>query len=133
MNRLIISVITVSMATFASAQQPGMSQEQVQQMMQQVQKMQACFSRVDQQALMDVGEKAKQMEAQLKSLCRAGKRDQAQTEAVEFGKSLDQDPNLLALRECGKEAQGMLDGMVPPMDFPTSEEALADNHICDNL
>ena len=110
-------------------QQPGISQEQMQQLMQQAQQMQACMSRVDQSAMMEMGQKAQAVEAKIKSLCQAGKRDEALDTAIAFGRKMADDENIRIARECGKMAQKML----PDFKFPTSKaEAEAQNsHICD--
>lgn len=108
-------------------QQPNISQEQMQQMMQQAQQMQTCMANIDQQALMALGQKAQAMESEIKSLCQANKRSEAQSTAIKFGLSISQDENIKLARECGEMAQGML----PKMDFPTSEKDFEARHICD--
>ena len=126
-KKITVLFICIFMPLLSHAQQPNMNQEQMQQMMQQAQQMQDCFAKVDQQALMAIGEKAKAMESEIKSLCQAGKRNEAQSTAIKFGLAMSQDENVAAARECGKMAQGMM----PKMDFPTSEEEFKEQHLCD--
>ncbi|MCP5213783.1 MAG: hypothetical protein H6995_02095 [Pseudomonadales bacterium] len=122
---VIIALLLIALGV--QAQQPGMSQEQMMQMMQQAQQMQACFAKVDQQALMALGQKAQAMESEIKKLCQANKRSEAQSTAIKFGMEMSQDKNIKAARECGEMAQGMM----PKMNYPTSEKDLDGRHICD--
>ncbi|MCB1663104.1 MAG: hypothetical protein KDI20_10915 [Pseudomonadales bacterium] len=122
---VIIALLLIALGV--QAQQPGMSQEQMMQMMQQAQQMQACFAKVDQQALMALGQKAQAMESEIKTLCQANKRSEAQSTAIKFGMEMSQDKNIKAARECGEMAQGMM----PKMNYPTSEKDLDGRHICD--
>lgn len=122
---VIIALLLIALGV--QAQQPGMSQEQMMQMMQQAQQMQACFAKVDQQALMALGQKAQAMESEIKTLCQANKRSEAQSTAIKFGMEMSQDKNIKAARECGEMAQGVM----PKMNYPTSEKDLDGRHICD--
>ncbi len=108
-------------------QPPNISQEQMQQLMQQAQQVQACMANIDQQALMALSQKAQAMESEIKSLCQANKRSEAQGTGIKFGLSISQDENIKLARECGEMAQGML----PKMDLPTSEKDFETRHICD--
>ena len=111
------------------AQQPAIGQEQMQQMMQQAGQMQACFAKIDQQALMAIGEKARVMESEVRALCQAGKRSEAQRKAIAFGIKMSKDKNVKAARECGE----MVRGMLPKMDYPVSEDDFKDQHLCDGF
>lgn len=126
-KKITVLFICILMPLLSHAQKPGMDPAQMQQMMQQAQQMQDCFAQVDQQALMAIGQKAQAMESEVKSLCQAGKRSEAQDTAIQFGLAMSQDENVIAARECGKMAQGMM----PKMDFPTSEEDFKEKHLCD--
>lgn len=124
---LLIALLPL-MPALSIAQQPtGMSQEQMMQMMQNAQRMQECMSRVNQQALMEIGQRAKGMESEVKALCQAGKRRQAEKTAIAFGLEISNDENVKMARECGE----MMRGSMPDMKYPTSEEDFKDRNICD--
>ncbi|MCB1983852.1 MAG: hypothetical protein H6936_09635 [Burkholderiales bacterium] len=128
MNKRIAITIMIILAPFSSqAQQMNLNQEQMQQLMQQAQQMQACMSRIDQTAMIEMGQKAQAMEGKIKSLCQANKRDEALSTAIEFGRSMANDENIKIARECGEMTKGML----PRMEFPTSKEDTKNRHICD--
>ena len=102
MNKRIAITIMIILAPFSSqAQQMNLNQEQMQQLMQQAQQMQACMSRIDQTAMIEMGQKAQAMEGKIKSLCQANKRDEALSTAIEFGRSMANDENIKIARECG--------------------------------
>ncbi len=126
-KQVSILFILILVPLFGHAQQPSLNPDKMQRLMQQAAQMQACMSRIDQQAMMALGQEAQDVEAEIKSLCQANKRSQALNTAIEFGQSMDQDENIKIAKECGEMAQGML----PSMNFPTSEEDLKERHICD--
>lgn len=124
-NTLLFIFILVPL--LSHAQQPNLNPEQMQRLMQQATQMQACMSKIDQQAMIALGQKAQAMEAEVKSLCQANKRNRAQNTAIEYGLAMSQDENIKIAKECGEMAQGML----PSNHFPASEKELNGRHICD--
>ena len=56
----------------------NMSEQDMQNMMQQAQKMQACMQNIDQAKMQALGDKAKQMESEIKALCAKGERAKAE-------------------------------------------------------
>lgn len=120
---LQLFLIMVPMGVYA---QQGMNQADMQQMMQQAKKMEACMASVDQDALMALSEKSRAMEQEVKSLCQANKRDQAQSRAMEFGREMSANDEVNKMRQCGE----MMKGMMPKIGMPTVEE-MKKSHICD--
>lgn len=106
----------------------GMDEAQMQQMMQQAQKMQECMGKVDQAALQKMAAEGEAFQHKVKGLCAAGKRKQAMSEAMAYAKDVGARPEVKQMRECGK----MMKGMMPPMPIP---EAPKDDgtHICDGF
>jgi len=122
---LLFGSVLVSSIVFA--QPPELNQQQMQQLMQQAQQMQACMSQIDQQALMAWSEKAQAVNTEIKSLCKTGQQDKALDVAIDFGRTMAKDENLKIARECGEMARGM----IPDMQYPTSKEEAKERHICD--
>jgi len=122
---LLFGSVLVSSVVFA--QPPELNQQQMQQLMQQAQQMQACMSRIDQRSLMAWGEKAQAVTAEIKSLCTAGQRDKALDLAIDFGRTMANDDNMKIAQECGEMARGIMPGMT----FPTSKEEVKERHICE--
>lgn len=100
-------------------------------MMQALQEMQQCMAKVDQEELRKVEQESEKMEANVRALCAQGKRDQAQNEAIKFGKKIMKNPTLIQMKVCGEKAKGFVpEGTIEGMDgtFDTSE-----SHVCDNM
>lgn len=131
MKRLAAFVTFSALSLGASAQNPaGMSDADMEKMMQGVQAMQECMADVDQAALERFGKEGEQMHAEVKALCAEGKRDAAQARAMAYGKKVANDPTMKVMAECGKKMQGAMPQMQQTPGMP-SEEELKNRHICD--
>lgn len=123
----IILFLLVPIVSFAQDYQ-GMSEEDTQKMMQQVQKMGSCMENIDQTKLQELEQRSENMEAEMKSLCASGKRDEAQAKAISFGKEFAKDPTIKAMQKCTE----MMKGTMPVMPFMEEEdEDSSDQHVCD--
>lgn len=117
-------------ALAAQAQNPaGMSDADMEKMMQGMQAMHECMANLDQAALEQFGKEGEQMNAEVKALCADGKRDEAQARAMEYGKKVANDPTMKAMAECGKKMQNAMPQM-QASSAPTPEE-LQNRHVCD--
>ncbi len=127
MHRYVAFAVLCLLAASAHAQNPsGMSQADMQRMMQGMQAMQSCMARVDMEAMERLGQEGEKVQAEVESLCKSGKRDAAQQRAMAFGMKAAKDPNMKIMAECGKQMQGMM----PPMPY-TDVEAQKNRHVCD--
>ena len=61
-----------------------MNEDDMQKMMQQAQEAQACMQKVDQAKLKEIERRSRQVESEIKSLCKRGERDAAQEKALSF-------------------------------------------------
>ncbi len=108
----------------------GMSQEDMQRMMQQAQKAQACMQKIDQSKLQALGSEAEQVEAEIKDLCKKGKRAAAEKKAYVFAKKMNTSPEVKAARKCSE----MMRGLIPSMGFiDKASKKKSDKHICDDM
>ena len=103
----------------------GMDPAQMQQMMENAQKMQACMSEVDQSAMEAMARDAQAFQ-QNKALCAAGKRDQAMSDAIAYGQQVNASPEMRKMQACRKYMEGMMP-KIPVLDSPTA----GGSHICD--
>lgn len=125
----IFPVTLISGLLFAATHtMAGMTEEQMQQMMEQAQKMQECMAKIDESGMEALGAKAEAMEREVKALCDAGKRDQAQKQAIKYGKEISAAPEMKQLQKCGEMAKGMMQHS--PM---MSMEELESRHVCDDM
>ena len=121
-------IILLLMPMVAIAQNyPGMNKGDMQNMMQQMEKMQDCMQDVDQAKLKVIEQRSRQMETEIKSLCASGKRDKAEEEAISFGKEIVNDPTMQEMRKCGEGMKGMM----PKMPFMDQEKDRSSRHVCD--
>lgn len=107
-----------------------MSEEQMQQMMKQAEEMQKCFGDIDQSAFKELEEKGRQMEAEVKALCQAGKKGEAMKTAMKFGKEISSSKEVQAMKKCGAMAEQMM-AQIPMPNI--SDESGSSGHICDGM
>lgn len=128
MNRIIPAVILVLASFNLSAGNRGMSEEQMQKMMEQAEEMQKCMAKVDQSALQALANRGERLQAEVKKLCAEGKRDKAQEKAVAYGREIAKSKEMKAIRQCGEMARGMM-AQIPMKDYANAKN----KHICDEL
>jgi hypothetical protein len=111
----------------------GMSEQDMQSMMQDMQKAEACLQKIDQSKLKALEQRSRQFEAELKSLCASGKRDQAEAKALAFSKELMADPTMQQMSECSKLMKGAMQGMMPepPAINTYKDRSASGGHVCD--
>ena len=127
----IIILLLMPMVTVAQNYQ-NMSEEDMQKMMQQAEKMQSCMQNIDQAKLQAIDQRSSQVLAKIDSLCASGKRDEAQETAISYGKEMAKDPTMQEMRKCGEMMSGeMMQGMMPKIPMMDLEKDLSSRHVCD--
>ena len=119
--------------SIAQVQAQGLSEEQMQQMMQQAGAMQECFKNVDQSALQGLEAKGRKMESEIEALCAAGKRDAAMRAAMQYSQEIQSDPQLQEMRKCSELMQGMAANMPIPYAPTIPDVKDKDRHLCDQM
>jgi len=110
----------------------NMSEEDMQKMMQQAQKMQSCMQNIDQAKLEAIDKRSSEILANIDSLCASGKRDEAQQTAISYGKEMAKDPTMQAMRKCSEMMSGeMMQGMMPKTPLMDLDKDLSSRHVCD--
>lgn len=127
----VLAFICLLLLPVAAIAQPpqSMSDIDVQKMMQQAQEIQACMQKIDQAEIEKFQQRAMEVNEEIKSLCAAGKRDEAQKLAMDFGKEAEKNTAMQEMKKCGELAQGMM----PEMAEADEEIDFSKDHICDNL
>lgn len=135
MKRLTITLLCLIPITSFAQNPMGMSEADMQKMMKQAQEAQACMEKVDQAELELLEKKAKQFEAEIKSLCASGKRDQAQEKAMGYMKEIGNSSALNEVKRCGEmmkgTMQGMMQGMMQNGPQVNQDRDYANQHVCD--
>ena len=125
---LIIAAVLLPVTTIAQGYS-GMSEADMQRMMQGMQEAQVCMQGIDQARLDAFSQRAQQVESDIKALCAKGERDAAEKKGLAFAREVNTDPEIQKIRKCGE----MMRGMMPPMPFMAQAESSVnrDGHICD--
>lgn len=132
-RNILIALLALLPTAHLSAQQ-GMSEEEMQQMMQGAMEMASCFQNIDQDKMQAMAHKGEALEQELRQLCAAGERDQAQHKAVAFGREFANSDEFKQLQQCGEMARKMIDGMPDYLKGVMPEDGSGDNrHVCDAL
>jgi len=105
----------------------GMSESDMQNMMQQMQQFQTCIEQIDQSAMEEIDRRSVKMDAEIKSLCARGKRDEAQEKAIAWGKEVAADPAVQETIRCGE----IMKGQVPDIPFKGLDKDYSSQHVCD--
>jgi len=127
MKQFVIALFLSAPLVASALDYQGMNEADMQKMMQQMEKMQSCMEDVDEKELKALEQRSRQMEAEIKSLCAGGKRDQAQNKAISFAKEIANDATMKTMRKCGE----MMKDVMPKMSFSGLEKDSASRHICD--
>ena len=127
MKQFVIALFLSAPLVASALDYQGMNEADMQKMMQQMEKMQSCMEDVDEKELKALEQRSRQMEAEIKSLCAGGKRDQAQNKAISFAKEIANDATMKTMRKCGE----MMKDVMPKMSFTGLEKDSASRHICD--
>ena len=132
MKKLAITLLCL-MPVISFAQNPmGMSEADMQKMMQQMQEAQACMEKIDQAELDVLEKKAKQFEVEMKSLCASGKRDAAQEKAMVYVKEIVNSSAVQDAKKCGEKMKGMMQGMMHDAPFMNQDKDYSSQHVCDS-
>jgi len=117
-------VLFLPLSAFAQDFQ-GMSEAQMQNMMQQMQGMQTCMQAIDPSEMEAFEQSAKKMQAEVDALCASGQRDAAMAAAMAFGKEVSTNKAMQEMRKCGEGMASMMPKVV------TTAEDGAKHHVCD--
>ncbi|OAI13618.1 hypothetical protein A1359_11785 [Methylomonas lenta] len=116
----------------ASAQNAGdmqIDEAKMQQMMQQMQGVQDCMANIDPVELETFQKQAEDMDAEVKALCATGKRDEAMSRAMTFGKEVVSSKVMQDMKKCGESMKNMMQNL--PKVAQSQDENGTPRHICD--
>lgn len=131
----ILLSLCVAMAAKAQSnemmkQLQNMTPEQQQQMMQQMQQqganMMQCYQKIDQAEMNKLKTEAEALQAEIKALCAAGKRSEAEATAMRKGMDLQNRDVIKQLQSCGQPMQEMAKMWTPPVSGDGQRK-----HLCD--
>jgi len=129
MRALLVILLVLVPAAVVAQNFPNMGEMDMQLMMQQAQKTQECMGQIDQADLDAIEQRSKEVDAEIKSLCAAGKRDKAQKKAMAYGREMAKNPTVQEMQKCGE----MMQGAMPQMQMPLMDQDVdySSQHVCD--
>lgn len=136
---VMIVLLLTPVIVFAQNYQ-GMNAGDMQKMMQQMQKMTSCIQNIDQQQIKTLEQSSRLLQAEVKTLCDSGNREEAQAKAISFGKKIVKHPTMLAMRKCGEmmkevmkgKMKEMMKAMVPESALLKEQKDFSKFHVCDS-
>ena len=132
MKKLVITLLCLMPITSFAQNPMGMSEADMQKMMQKMQEAQACMEKIDQSELDALEKKSKQFETEMKSLCASGKRDEAQERAMVYMKEIVNSSAVKEAKRCGEMMKGMMQGMMQDVPFMNQDKDYSSQHVCDS-
>lgn len=109
---------------------PAMDETQMQRMMQNMQRMRQCMQQLDRHEMEALAQRGRKMEAEVKTLCVQGRRDQAQAAAIAFAKETAKSPAMQQVQKCGQPMQGFIADM---LDAGSGKAGDGGRHVCDGF
>ncbi len=100
--------------------------KQMQLLMEQLQEVQGCVGELEPGALAALQSDGEALMAEVGTLCRAGKRDEAQARALAFGRQFETSAEMQQLLTCAKRM-----GSVLPMLVPSAAQLAENGQVCD--
>jgi len=134
MKKLCITLLLL-FPVLAYAEKPAgmdngnMSEQNMQMLAKKMQEMQKCMESIDKTELAEVEKRSIAFEKKIRSLCAKGKRDQAQKEALSFGKNMSKHPAMQSMNKCA-ESMGKA---MQDMPRPGQDVDFSNTHACDEL
>jgi hypothetical protein len=127
----LVALFLCPSLSFAEMPPRGMNQENIQKMMEGMAAMKNCMANVDQSEMQKYQANAMALQNEVKTLCDNGKRDEAMSRAIKFGKESMGNPALQEMQKCGQGMQGMM----PQMSSQTTPSNSNDKptHVCDSI
>lgn len=122
--------VTILLLIPAAAMAQDMNQQN---MMAEMQKLGECMQSIDQQELEALGNDADKFEAEVKGLCKDGKRDKAQKKAIVFSKKMMNSSAIKELRKCTENVSASVKSMMPDMGTEEMTKDFSNRHVCDEL
>jgi len=126
----LIYIVYLSLFVSTCFAEAEMNEEQMEL---QAKKIEECFSKIDPSSFDALQKKGEAMQEEIRSLCAAGKRDEAMDVGMKYGKEISTSPEMKELHECSKLMQSMMGNMPKPYMPPSVVESGDGGHICDDM
>lgn len=102
-----------------------------QDMMAQMQEMSVCIASIDQNEMKALENDTIKFSAEMRGLCKDGKRDEAQQRAITFSKKMMGSSTLKTMQKCTDNMPASMRNMIPNMDPAEMAKDYSNHHVCD--
>lgn len=121
-----LTLLLIPAIAWSEVNMQNFDMQKMQAMMLEMQKMQICMAKVDQKKLESLGIEAQKMETEIKQLCAAGNKSQAQKKALGFMKKTKNNDAFVQLKKCTESLDvPMMKEQLKSLEIDESEQ------ICD--
>lgn len=124
MKTLLLSALSFSLLIAQDMSQ--MNGQQMQNMMQDMQKIQVCMAKVDFNSLAALQEKSYTVQKEIEKMCKNKQKDKAQEKAISFSNEVMSYPAIIQLKACSK-------GSAMESLMNTSQTDFQKQHVCDGM
>ena len=122
----IISTLLLSSLVLIAQNMPQMGGHNMENMMQEMQKMQTCMAKINFDSLAALQEEAVSVQQNIDELCKQGKREKAQSTAINFSDKVMKYPAIVQLKQCSK-------GTSMQSMMQMSKQDFKNHHVCDGV
>ena len=88
-----------------------------------------CMADIQKEEMEALERKAKSASEEIERLCKAGNKKAALAKGMALSREMNQDKTVLKIRECTKDLNAMMQGMMPMAGFANDDEP-TDDDIC---
>lgn len=131
-NFMLLLLVLSSFNLLAETTNPfaGIQTEGMQTMMLNMQAIQNCMAKINQDELMAIGQQAKTVQENIQKECSAAKPNNAQKIAMDFVKELEKSSAVKQAQACLKDLPDMMKGHIPGADIQSLQSELENKDIC---
>lgn len=127
MARGIRMLTACALAAGGVAHAQVLDSSQIQMLLDQAQGIESCMAELDATATQELRARSERVTAEVETLCKAGKRDEAQAMALAFGREMATSPAMVNLQECA----GPLGALLPVALASLRGDATDAMQVCD--
>lgn len=132
--KMILSFVIFLSCTqvFADTANPlsAMQTNGMQNMMQNMQAIQTCMAKIDQEQLMSLGKQASAVQEKVKKACESKDLSQAKKIALDFATTLKGSSLVKQAQDCLKDLPDMMKGHIPGADLNQLQNEFEKEDIC---
>ena len=126
-NTVFFLILLLPLTSFAQSYH-SMDQAEIENLFQDIEtKYGSCMENIDEEKMQEFEQRSQEFDNEVKALCAAGKRDEAEKKAAAFGKEIASDPMMQQIQKCNK----MMESMLSKMDYNLKDADIDDRHVCD--